>query len=256
MTVMPMAEVPQCDQGFVTLAQLKMKKRAMQLSLLQEPQFAQLAALRGVWPLGEKPAPPAGSGSAKPALDMQQTQLNWDDLASKKESRQTLLLRGLPSALCEESALKAVLRAEGLDKVVGRAKALPAKTRHSGCMLVHILSVSEVPRVAKFFHGRQFGGGMPVSVSFAPVREKAASTKRTETPPRSESETGAPASLQAASVPSLELPWTVTCNGLVAASGRCSDSTSSTPPSPLPFPPGLSPPPGLELPARRPARAC
>jgi len=110
-----------------------------------------------------------GSPHAMPRK-MQSTRLSeirWDDLASKREQRRVLNLRGLPSKLCTAEALHTWLRAQGLGHVVEDLKVLPGKAGRLGCAVVRVREVADVERFAKLLHGRQCGAGSPIAVSFA-----------------------------------------------------------------------------------------
>jgi len=110
-----------------------------------------------------------GSPSTMPRK-MQSTRLSdirWDDLASKREQRRVLNLRGLPSKLCTAEALHTWLRAQGLGHVVEDLKVLPGKAGRLGCAVVRVREVADVERFAKLLHGRQCGAGSPIAVSFA-----------------------------------------------------------------------------------------
>jgi len=68
----------------------------------------------------------------------------------------------------EPRALESLLSTNGLGDAVARIKTVQSKGgKQLGCAIVEVTSVDQVQRVAKFFHGRQFGGSMPVAVSFA-----------------------------------------------------------------------------------------
>jgi len=108
--------------------------------------------------------------------DLRLSQLNWDALASNKEKRTALHLRGLPRKLCEVEKLTALLQSNDLGDCVTGVRALPSKSKHIGCVVIHAASVDHVAKLAKFFHGRQFGNSLPVAVSFAPMSQPAATT--------------------------------------------------------------------------------
>jgi len=112
----------------------------------------------------------AASAGSKPRKihDLRMSQLRWDDLANKREWRTTLHIRGLTKRLMEPRALETLLRLNGLSDAVARIKLVQSKGgKQLGCAIVEATSVDHVQRLAKFFHGRQFGGSMPVAVSFA-----------------------------------------------------------------------------------------
>lgn len=115
--------------------------------------------------------------------DFRWSSLDWDDLASDREQRSSLHLRGLPLRLCQLGPFMSLMKAHGLSdaiesveapvRVAGKSKTAlnPKDARRSklGCLIVRLRSPSEVRPIAKFFHGRLFGGRMPVAVSFAPL---------------------------------------------------------------------------------------
>jgi len=95
------------------------------------------------------------------------SELRWDALANRREQRRTLHLRGLPAKLCGVGALEVLLKAEGLWETVADLRILPRKASQPGCAVLSAKDSLDVQRLAKYFHGRQFGAGAPVAVSFA-----------------------------------------------------------------------------------------
>jgi len=108
---------------------------------------------------------------------LRESQLQWDDLASGRECRTSLLLRGLPSALCEPGKLQALLDVNGLLELVSSVRVSGTRGRSVGHAVVTSKTVDGVPRLAKFFHGRQYGRSMPIAVSFA-TRQSGCISKR------------------------------------------------------------------------------
>jgi len=108
--------------------------------------------------------------------DLRLSQINWDDLANDREKRTALHLRGLPSKLCEVTTLTSLLQSKNLGEFVSGVQVLPSKSERIGCVIIHAASVEHVAKLAKFFHGRQFGNSPPVAVSFAPMPQVAATT--------------------------------------------------------------------------------
>jgi len=95
------------------------------------------------------------------------SELRWDTLANKREQRRTLHLRGIPHKFCRVDALEVLLKAEGLWEAVAGLRLLPRKAAQPGCAVLKAKHSMDVQRLAKYFHGRQFGAGAPVAVSFA-----------------------------------------------------------------------------------------
>jgi len=94
------------------------------------------------------------------------SEIRWDALSNRRERRRVLSLRGFPSKLCTAEALNALLLAEGLGDTVEDLKVFPGKAGRLGCAIVRARGVADVERLAKTFHGRQFGCGSPIAVSF------------------------------------------------------------------------------------------
>lgn len=107
----------------------------------------------------------------KKVHDLRLTELRWQDISHNLEWRTALHLRGLPRVLCDESAIEALLKAHSLLDAVERIRVQPVRgIKQLGCAVLTAKSVSEVSKLAKFFHGRRFGPSPPVAVSFAPLR--------------------------------------------------------------------------------------
>jgi hypothetical protein len=123
----------------------------------------------------EEVAPP----TPKPCKvhDLRLSELRWDDLASNREWRTALQLRGLPSAMCETRAIKALLESNGLLDLVESVQATPSRGKF-GHAIVNAKAVTGVGKLARFFHGKRFGSlvSIPVSVSFATVQGKGTKT--------------------------------------------------------------------------------
>mmetsp|Transcript_104800 Transcript_104800/g.208251 ORF Transcript_104800/g.208251 Transcript_104800/m.208251 type:complete len:364 (+) Transcript_104800:61-1152(+) len=124
-----------------------------------------------------QPAHQAGGDAAASGADctskprkmhsLRLSELRWDALANKREQRRTLHLRGLPPKFCRAGALEVLLKAEGLWEAVANLRLLPRKAAQPGCAVLAAKDSTDVQRLAKYFHGRQFGPGAPVAVSFA-----------------------------------------------------------------------------------------
>ncbi|CAE8601065.1 unnamed protein product, partial [Polarella glacialis] len=110
---------------------------------------------------GDAPAAPRYRNSLRLA------EVNWADLASGSERRTTLRLQFLPLQLCDVKVFDNVLKTNGLSQHVDVLRVFPGSGRAPGSALVNATSSSGVTALAKFFHGRQWGSSMKVSVSFA-----------------------------------------------------------------------------------------
>jgi len=188
------------------------------------------------------PEPPAAAAPRRGlASRICTSQLNWDDLAAKRERRTVLLLRGLPTALCDEAAFKALLSTKDLLHLARRVKVPPTRGRSVGYVLVEANSVDDVPKVARFFHGRQFGGHS-VAVSFAPAGERG----RAAAPPaaaRGETVRGAAEEhFRRFSTKQPEV-----CHQALSDATGSTCSSDVEPPPGLEVPAAFVPPPGLEL---------
>eukprot|EP00913_Durusdinium_trenchii_P024469 g22971.t1 len=85
-----------------------------------------------------------------------------------QEWRTTLHLRNLTWKLCDEGTLQAFLQRSGLMESIEKISVKPGGGHRSGSATLRVANVSEVAKVAKFFHGRMFPGNRsPVAVSFA-----------------------------------------------------------------------------------------
>lgn len=85
-----------------------------------------------------------------------------------KEQRVALLLRAVPWKLCSPIKLKELLHKVGFGEMVEDLQVRPAKPGHPGCAVLKVLAISsDVQRIVRFFHGRQFGTSMPMAVSLA-----------------------------------------------------------------------------------------
>jgi len=101
-------------------------------------------------------------------IDFRLSQLSWDDLAKNRELRTTLKLRGLPRHLCSEEALEALLGSFGLAQFVEWIQEPPpGGVGRLGWVIINATGQEGVEKLARFFHGRQFGSCTPVAVSFA-----------------------------------------------------------------------------------------
>lgn len=208
----------------------------------------------------EQPSTPAGAPAAhgpRKVSSLRLSELRWDDLARRREWRRALQLRGLPASLCEAGQLEALLAAHGLRELVESTRVLRSKTGKTGGAVVVANSVEDVPRLAKFFHGSQFGNSMPIAVSFASDQGKLQLSRSLAPLSRHGKSLGEPKRVQHISL-SLDLK---SSDRAVSGSTEGSESTTSGSPrsgasdspanasdSERPgLPPGLCPPPGLEL---------
>lgn len=167
------------------------------------------------------------------AMALKFSELSWEDLKNKREQRTSLHLRGLPRKLCMPGALEALISQNGLEDMVSGVRLLPqAAGARLGCAVLTARSVEEVPKLAKFFHGRQFGASAPVAVSFSVPSLK--STAVTLEQKRAD----AKIDLQQVATASLDTLVSITT---ISGSDSPRSSSSENVRSPI------SPPPGLEL---------
>jgi len=179
----------------------------------------------------EPRATPASASARRPLMlsGLNMSSLRWDDLDAKREWRTALHLRGLPRMLCGAGSLEKLLESSGLSELVASvrvAQPQSSSSRSLGHAVLVAKAVDGVPKLAKYFHGRQFGNSMPIAVCFAADQSQALKPKKIR-----------PASSSLRSPPS----------PLSRASTKASASPIGSEPSFLDFPPGLMPPPGLEL---------
>jgi hypothetical protein len=133
------------------------------------------------------------------------SQLCWADLASRKETRTALHLRGLPKKLCEGSALEVLLKANGLALLVQEVRILPKlKGQLLGCAVLQANSVEAVTKLARFFHGRSIAGSRPIAVSFAEDVDKDLNRLPTRTRSECQQRSRSPSSAEASDVDSFE----------------------------------------------------
>jgi hypothetical protein len=195
--------------------------------------------------------------------DLRMSQVRWDDLASNREWRTALHLRGLPKIMCEPGVLRSVLQSQGLLDKVESLRVLPTKGKQLCNVLLNAKSVADVPMLAKFFHGRTFGGSMPVAVSFAARPARQSEGKKTA----AAADGGCLPRPQRSSSIGLSQPWRVGVNGFSLPKNRldfnsldhpayAASTLSSTPrwssssdvaSDEVQTVFGLSPPPGLEM---------
>lgn len=107
------------------------------------------------------------SSQPRKVCSFEMSSVRWDALQSGRERRTTLRLRGLPRSVCSPGVMEHILASNGLDECVNSIRFVSGKGRALACAIVHIASTDDVAKVAKFFHGRQFGSAAPVAVSFA-----------------------------------------------------------------------------------------
>lgn len=110
-----------------------------------------------------------GSMPVKVSSSLCMSQVRWDDFSGRREWRTALQLRGVPAKLCEPGALEELLKGYGLHASVASVRVVRSKGRGPGCAVIKARSVEDVPALAKFFHGSQFGNSMPIAVSYAAV---------------------------------------------------------------------------------------
>jgi len=201
---------------------------------------------------------PASRDSSEPRRinDLRMSQLRWDDLAAGREWRTSLLLRGLPRSLCQPGRLEALLQASGLGDSVSSIRVPRSMcSRSVGHAIITASAVKEVPKVAKFFHGKQFGNSMPIAVSFASTQSGRATTRDAIAVVSSAATPVASIGVRKPKLISLSscLDFGDSSDRTSMGSPRSSQSTSGNdccsiwaPASDLTFPPGLRPPPGLD----------
>jgi len=102
--------------------------------------------------------------------DLRLSQVNWGDLASGRDKRTTLQLRCLPAQLCDEMELANILERVRLLHYVSCIQAFPGTGKRLGSALINAGDAAGAAAIAKYFHGRQWGRSLPVSVSFAAVQ--------------------------------------------------------------------------------------
>jgi len=192
---------------------------------------------------------PSQSSRPQKIMEFRLQEVSWQGLKNKTEWRTSLNLRGLPRKLCDPGALENVMRQNGLMELVSDLRVKPpAAGARLGSAVITACSVDEVPKLAKFFHGRQFGSSAPVAVSFTssqgpglakplslsadPLRVKAESKAKTTEP-------GCPQKLD---VEYLNFATTTVGSLSLVDSGSDSDSAPETPSKVC----HIAPPPGLE----------
>lgn len=85
-----------------------------------------------------------------------------------KEQRIALLLRAVPWKLCSHTMLNELLHQGGFSEMVEDLQIWAGKPGQPGCAVLKIPCIdNNVQRIARFFHGRQFGTSMPMAVSLA-----------------------------------------------------------------------------------------
>jgi len=212
-------------------------------------------------------SPSAGGGSGPCHISgLRMTQIRWEDFTSHREWRTALLLRGLPRSLCQPGQIEALLEAHGLRDALLSVRLPKSLSRMSlGHAIVTATSIEQAPRLAKFFHGKQFGNSMPVAVSFAPNQIGSVGGKRSSVARVCSSDVarskdlGAPRRISLSKsrrecVDSSESTSPDSPRGsesLQSDDGAGLEETCSgfTAPPGLMLPPGLTPPPGLTLPS-------
>jgi len=106
--------------------------------------------------------------------------LDWAEVASGREKRTTLQLLCLPCALCSQGALASVLAKAGLASAVEDVRIIPGdgSGKRLGSAILRVVDPSNVVKVARHFHGRQWGRSAPVAVRFAAEQVGVADTQK------------------------------------------------------------------------------
>lgn len=136
------------------------------------------------------PHPLASATDARPCKvhSLRISEVRWASVASNREQRLSLHLRALPAKLCNPKEMEALLQAEGLWESVESLRVLPGRGGRLGCAVLNARQAAHVQKLAKFFHGRQFGSSTPVAVSFAPpISASGLRTEGRKTPAKVES---------------------------------------------------------------------
>eukprot|EP00440_Ansanella_granifera_P042326 gb/GFBE01045889.1/.p1 GENE.gb/GFBE01045889.1/~~gb/GFBE01045889.1/.p1 ORF type:complete len:339 (+),score=82.39 gb/GFBE01045889.1/:1-1017(+) len=183
------------------------------------------------------------------AAKLASSEVSWKDLASKKEHRTTLQLRGVPKALCGREAMDGFLEARGLQGKVAKVL-VPSQTKTSrlphGSLILQAASPEDVPGLVKFFHGRQLLGARPIAVSFAEQQRKRQEDKVTLSSYPMHLDSATMSSLPPFLPGSLELSESQAEDGALR-SGDSDTSEKSTSWNVEAEPWRPSPPPGLEV---------
>jgi len=118
--------------------------------------------------LSEDPLEPIKIPAPKPrrVCVAELSQINWDDLASGREWRTKLQLRGVPMKMCAPGTLEAYLKQQGLFDTVEELRIVPSASKKWAFIALKVKSVSDVSAIVKLFHGRSFSGSKPVAVNF------------------------------------------------------------------------------------------
>jgi len=111
----------------------------------------------------------------------------FDTLTNRREQRRVLNLWGLPSKLCTAEALHVLFRAGGLGDAVENLKVIRGKAGRLGCAVVRTRTVADMEKLAKFFHGYQFGAGSSIVENFVASRGQRGSLHLRRTPSTMES---------------------------------------------------------------------
>jgi len=207
----------------------------------------------------EPRATPASASVRRPLMlsGLNMSSLRWDDLDAKREWRTALHLRGLPRMLCGVGSLEKLLESSGLSELVASvrvAQPQSASSRSLGHAVLVAKAVDGIPKLAKYFHGRQFDNSMPIAVCFAADQSQGARELRRGHVGGHPAQRGRLACPRGSSMPveqshALSLrPLSIKAASALT-SGEPLKVTSLSPSRKehLDFPPGLSLPPGLEL---------
>lgn len=103
-----------------------------------------------------------------------------DELAG---SEKTIQLRGLPRQLCAPGVLQRLLDQHGLRTSVTGLRAFCREGKRLGFAFIEARSTKDLQLLAKFFHGRQFGASMPVSVGIVGASTRSSRTDSGDTLP-------------------------------------------------------------------------
>lgn len=102
--------------------------------------------------------------------DLRLSEVNWKDLMNGCDKRTTLRLRFLPTKLCDNETLWHTINSAGLTNSVDSIRVFQGKGARAGSAVVNAVDSAGVIAITKYFHGRQWGRSMPVSVSFAAIQ--------------------------------------------------------------------------------------
>jgi len=91
---------------------------------------------------------------------------SWEQTESKEQRRSSVMLRGLPVKFCQRGALMELLRSHGMHDLISGIKVQQPEGKKLACAELTVFSPEAVPKLTRFFHGKQFPGSKtPVAVS-------------------------------------------------------------------------------------------